>query len=709
MIGIYERHKSKHSVNYSSASPERKISNQSKTGTPSLNFLFNPLEPKIRQRRIIIEASNQKKLSPKMDLRNMKTVSDFKHYSRHHVPTLPEHKNHIQNFKKKVGIVIETLSSNSKNPYKILQSLVSNFTPFYQNIPGNNNQRVNLPIKIEDGEGNMRDLSVKINTQNLERHLLQKYSNRLLQNQYDSSNIIKKMTKEYQELLNKLVNKSLVIRIPREFKVSLDDFNDYYTLKSQQELEAEEEAKLKKEKEHKEKEEAQKTVEQELMTMIEEQVNNEVTETLIIPSENQMTEGEEDTMTDDNRQSNTMTNTMERITTEEQIENPIRERAMTERVTTEHDLHPIEEEYKPQFSQRTYYEEEEDEEEFQRRQEEKRKKKNGGKYNQVIHQASAPTAQPIERNASDATDDMRRNIQEYIEKLDHDIEEQERLHPNDPKMSREQSTQHSTSRMSQQYSTNSGPNGYLRHMSTRDTASGQPDSYYGRVPTSTPDTFEYKAHSASISRQQNLSSVSPNTDMLIINSAYDTQKDGTTSGADTGTNKSKKHNNLHSSSTIRERSPRRERGSQGHTDGRGSTDGKNSTDGRSDNESQGGKFRKTKRSSQKFGDTRSIGTSASEHRAKAIEYEKYDRATLIQMLLEAPSILDSDIKIKDHGEAVVIPTEFKFENEKSKSLFTKIYTWHHNLNSELRLQEAEWHLEHFGSSESEETESDDEL
>jgi hypothetical protein len=76
---------------------------------------------------------------------------------------------------------------------------------------------------------------------------------------------------------------------------------------------------------------------------------------------------------------------------------------------------------------------------------------------------------------------------------------------------------------------------------------------------------------------------------------------------------------------------------------------------------------------------------------------------LIDRLLEAPNILDSDILIKERDDPPEIPKGYTFENDKYKSLYERIYVWHHYLNRDLRLEEAEYNMEkvHTSSSESE--------
>ena len=65
------------------------------------------------------------------------------------------------------------------------------------------------------------------------------------------------------------------------------------------------------------------------------------------------------------------------------------------------------------------------------------------------------------------------------------------------------------------------------------------------------------------------------------------------------------------------------------------------------------------------------------------------KTSLIDMLLQAPSVLENDIVVKDRAEITRIPQHLKFESEEYERLFKKIYVWHSDLKTDLQEESAD--------------------
>ena len=73
---------------------------------------------------------------------------------------------------------------------------------------------------------------------------------------------------------------------------------------------------------------------------------------------------------------------------------------------------------------------------------------------------------------------------------------------------------------------------------------------------------------------------------------------------------------------------------------------------------------------------------------KAYENVKPRLPTIIDQLLEAPSILDSKIELKKRMVDIPqIPEDLLFENEEDRKVYEVIYRWQYQLEKELREEE----------------------
>ena len=159
----------------------------------------------------------------------------------------PQKRIPVREFEKKItSIMLKLNDPVVKNPKDILQSLlISSSMPTYlisseQNEKERENVKIletlvheakdiAVPINIIDGEGGSKSINYMFSPDKVQKKIIAKYSNRILNSSHQNSkNLIKRIVHEYSKSLDKLYNNVTKVKVPKYFSVWMQDYNDFY-------------------------------------------------------------------------------------------------------------------------------------------------------------------------------------------------------------------------------------------------------------------------------------------------------------------------------------------------------------------------------------------------------------------------------------------------------------------------------------------------
>lgn len=100
----------------------------------------------------------------------------------------------------------------------------------YSNLKNSNENFIKCQFIIED-ERFQKQVSKKMSLAQLERKFVKKYENNWQDAGQSKENIVEKLTKDFEDLLQKINTKAFFIKLPKNLKPSMQDFNDFYFFK----------------------------------------------------------------------------------------------------------------------------------------------------------------------------------------------------------------------------------------------------------------------------------------------------------------------------------------------------------------------------------------------------------------------------------------------------------------------------------------------
>ena len=89
-------------------------------------------------------------------------------------------------------------------------------------------QRIDVKMKITDDEGRCKTIKHKFNPEKIQKQIINKYSKYLTDDKFDTRTIVRQMTNEYSEAIDKIQRTVITVKVPKNFRVWLQDYNDYY-------------------------------------------------------------------------------------------------------------------------------------------------------------------------------------------------------------------------------------------------------------------------------------------------------------------------------------------------------------------------------------------------------------------------------------------------------------------------------------------------
>lgn len=154
----------------------------------------------------------------------------------------------VRDFEKEINKIVMKINHPSvKDPREILKSLlIPSPVPDYllqqqpqqmkkshshsKNASGISlkSNTIEVDMNIVDGEGGFRRIKHQYNPEKLQKKIIEKYSNYLTDKRYDTQVIVRKITNEYSKALKKINRNGLMVKVPKNFKVWMQDFNDFY-------------------------------------------------------------------------------------------------------------------------------------------------------------------------------------------------------------------------------------------------------------------------------------------------------------------------------------------------------------------------------------------------------------------------------------------------------------------------------------------------
>ena len=89
-------------------------------------------------------------------------------------------------------------------------------------------QRIDVKMKITDDEGRCKTIKHKFNPEKIQKQIINKYSKYLTDNKFDARSLVRQMTHEYSEAIDRIQRHVITVKVPKNFRVWHQDYNDYY-------------------------------------------------------------------------------------------------------------------------------------------------------------------------------------------------------------------------------------------------------------------------------------------------------------------------------------------------------------------------------------------------------------------------------------------------------------------------------------------------
>jgi len=155
----------------------------------------------------------------------------------------------VQDFEKEIHKIVSKIKHPSvKDPREILKSLLipspisEHLLRQYKQTKKNKgdmlsknasgirlqSNHIEVDMNIIDGEGGFRRIKHKYNPEKLQKKIIEKYSDMLTDKRYDTQTIVKKITREYSKALGQINRNGLMVKVPKNFKVWMQNYNDFY-------------------------------------------------------------------------------------------------------------------------------------------------------------------------------------------------------------------------------------------------------------------------------------------------------------------------------------------------------------------------------------------------------------------------------------------------------------------------------------------------
>jgi len=631
------------------------------------------------------------------------TVTDFcKLHNNTQLDETQTHANHLANFEKRMTEAIHVINNmNPSNPYEILKALFPSASKIKQQSNGSQEdiikhnikeklQPIPMNLKLTDDNGNTKNITYEFNPEKLQKQILRKYSAKLIDHIDNPAIIVRQMTNEYNNMIQQIRTKGFTIRIPKGFKINLSDFNDYYCAKDEAELaeEIEEEA-------------IQNQIDQFLDDRI-----AEITEE-VLPQENT---------------SNILHEVKEDST---KLEFPaLNLETLDGKLDSTNKPRTV-----SSISRPSYLEAIEDEEEFQERLKAKKEKISSRREVNASHQEEEVLIQNnsnpnnIENSSSSDSSEETHPPKPHstnIAFLSHRVDNPNRLkstvnttnniqgrhpqesqhHDNSSNTGNGNLSQKDTQNKEslQQHQNSSDPHS---HLDTKNDSDMQSQSNTDGEDNQNLQQRRVKNSKAKNSHRERSKTTAP----IVNTSENDPDKLEDEIRVDTLRNKNRsettkvghlKEKNINNNSNY-EDEPLKESlllDKEKETK-KGDADQKHTTEKQDRASKAEGGLTIYLKPTDVFEEPNEPPKKEIENHQETdlnqskSEDARYRVSAIIDKLLEAPSVLENDIEVREKGIPPEPPNDLLFENEEYQALFKKIYIWHHQLNRELKIEEAE--------------------
>lgn len=186
----------------------------------------------------------------------MYSIKDFSYAGTDEALDYEQNKDHIVSFQHYIRRLMTEL--NSSKPYSVRDTMSDHFqvldkqkerekglkTILEQNkyVDAKNpalkapQKRIPVKLTLVNEDGTTQVISHMLNPDRLQEQLVRKYSHVLSSGKYPEEKVIRKMAKDYNNMLNSVKKGGFKVSVPKKYKPQLQDYNDYYTLKGPEDM-----------------------------------------------------------------------------------------------------------------------------------------------------------------------------------------------------------------------------------------------------------------------------------------------------------------------------------------------------------------------------------------------------------------------------------------------------------------------------------------